>query len=329
MANGAPVMIWMAGPDKRPSYFNQTWLDFTGRPLEEELRVGLETVTHPDDFERCRAIYVAAFDARQPFTKECRLRRWDGQYRWLFDTGVPRFLANGVFAGYVGSCVDITDHKLAQEALSTVHRRLIQAQEEERARIARELHDDISQRLVMLGVQLDGAKESLDSAAELATNLDAARGQVADLGRDIQALAYRLHSAKLEHLGLAPAASSFCREFADREQADVVFRSENVPADLPSEHALCLYRIMQEALQNAIRHSGSRSFHVSLRRGAHAIDLAVHDAGIGFDAERAWGRGLGLTSMKERLAAVGGEFIIESTPGRGTTIRARVPVGVY
>ncbi len=328
MANGAPVMIWMSGTDKRPTYFNQTWLDFTGRTLETELRSGLATVTHPDDFEQCRILYYTAFDARQPLRKECRLRRHDGEYRWVLDVGVPRFLADGAFAGYIGSCIDITDHKLAQEALSTVHRRLIQAQEEERARIARELHDDINQRLAMLAVQLDGMKQRLpDSSPDLVRQIEAVSAQLGDLGRDVQALAHRLHSAKLELLGLAAAAPSFCREFADREQAQVDYHSENVPPDLSNEQSLCLYRVLQESLQNAIRHSGSRSFEVTLKGGDDAIELAVRDSGIGFRADEAVrARGLGLTSMKERLAAVGGQLFITSTPHSGTTIRARVPI---
>ncbi len=328
MANGAPVMIWMSGTDKRPTYFNQTWLDFTGRTLETELRSGLATITHPDDFEQCRILYHAAFDARQPLRKECRLRRHDGEYRWVLDVGVPRFLADGAFAGYIGSCIDITDHKLAQEALSTVHRRLIQAQEEERARIARELHDDINQRLAMLVVQLNGMKQVLpDSSTDLAMQLEAVSAQLGDLGRDIQALAHRLHSAKLALLGLAAAASSFCREFADREQAQVDYHSENVPQDLSNEQSLCLYRVLQESLQNAIRHSGSRTFQVTLTGGDDAIELAVRDSGTGFrPGEAVRGRGLGLTSMKERLAAVDGQLFITSAPRRGTTIRARVPV---
>jgi PAS domain S-box-containing protein len=328
MANGAPVMIWMSGPDKRPTYFNQTWLDFTGRTLETELRSGLATVTHPEDFEQCRILYYTAFDARQPLRKECRLRRHDGEYRWVLDVGVPRFLADGAFAGYIGSCIDITDHKLAQEALSTVHRRLIQAQEEERARIARELHDDINQRLAILAVQLDGMKQMLpDTSPHLARQMEEASAQLGDLGRDIQALAHRLHSAKLELLGLAAAASGFCREFADREQARVDYRSENVPQDLSNEQSLCLYRVLQESLQNAIRHSGSRSFEVTLIGGDDAIELAVCDSGIGFRLdEGVRARGLGLTSMRERLAAVDGQLFITSTPQRGTTIRARVPI---
>jgi PAS domain S-box-containing protein len=328
MANNAPVMIWMSGVDKQPAYFNQSWLDFTGRSLEDELRTGLTAITHPDDSEECREVYNTAFELRRPFRKECRLRRHDGEYRWVLDTGVPRFLADGSFAGYIGSCVDITDQKLAHEALSKVNRRLIEAHEGERARIARELHDDINQRLALLAMELYGLKQVLPvSTDELTQQIEAAATQVVDLGKDIQAMSHRLHSPKLEYLGLAAAASSLCREFSDRQQAEVDFHSENVPKDLSNDVSLCLYRVLQEALQNAVKHSGSRKFQVSLKGGSNEIELTVCDSGIGFPPEEAInGRGLGLTSMKERLSAVGGLLFIDSKLQSGAKIRARVPL---
>src|SRR5215470_6465885 len=129
MADSAPVMIWMVGSDGQPIYFNQSWRDFTGRPLEDELQFGWATVTHPDDIERCLRIANKGFASKRPFSKECRLRRHDGEYRWILDIGVPRFLPDGAFAGFIGSCVDVTDQKLAQETLSHINRRLITAQE--------------------------------------------------------------------------------------------------------------------------------------------------------------------------------------------------------
>lgn len=117
MADCAPVMIWMSGPDKLCDYFNQGWLDFTGRAMEEELGNGWAEGVHPDDFERCLQTYVSAFDARQPFRMEYRLRRFDGIYRWILDTGTPRFDAGGRFAGYIGSGIDVTDLREARDAL--------------------------------------------------------------------------------------------------------------------------------------------------------------------------------------------------------------------
>ena len=118
VANTAPVLIWMSGPDKLCNYFNQPWLEFTGRSIEAELGNGWAEGVHPEDLKACLDTYIKAFDGRQPFKMQYRLRRHDGEYRWLLDIGVPRFNADGSFAGYIGSCIDVTDHKLAEEALS-------------------------------------------------------------------------------------------------------------------------------------------------------------------------------------------------------------------
>ncbi len=117
MADTAPVLIWMSGTDKLCNYFNKPWLDFTGRTLEQEMGNGWAEGVHPDDFQRCLDTYTNAFDARQKFKMEYRLRRFDGEYRWLFDTGVPRLAPTGEFLGYIGSCLDIHDRKLTEEAL--------------------------------------------------------------------------------------------------------------------------------------------------------------------------------------------------------------------
>ena len=146
VANKAPVLIWMSGTDKLCTFFNQCWLDFTGRSMEQELGYGWAAAVHPEDLARCLGIYSAAFDARVDFEMEYRLKRFDGKYRWIVDYGVPRFESDGAFCGYIGSCVDITDRKLAAESLEELSGRLITAQDEERTRIARELHDDFSQR---------------------------------------------------------------------------------------------------------------------------------------------------------------------------------------
>jgi signal transduction histidine kinase len=223
---------------------------------------------------------------------------------------------------------DITERKLAEEVLFIVSQKLIEAQEEERTRIALELHDDVGQRLSLLAVHLDRLKQSRPtSAAELGLQIEEVRKQIDDLACDVQALSHQLHSPKLDYLGLAAAAASFCRELSDRHGMEIEFHSENIPKELPKEISLCLFRVLQEALQNAIKHSGSRQFHTSLTGGANEIELTVHDSGVGFEPEEAIkGRGLGLTSMKERLKLVQGKLSIDSKPQRGTTIHARVPV---
>src|SRR5256884_3344258 len=148
-------MIWMSGPDKLCTYFNPPRLEFTGRTLREELGNGWAEGVHPEDLEPCLETYSQAFDRRESFQMEYRLRRHDGEYRWIFDHGVPRFNADGAFAGFIGFCIDVTGRKEAEEALSSVSRKLIEAHEEERTWIARELHDDIDQRIALLAVNLD------------------------------------------------------------------------------------------------------------------------------------------------------------------------------
>jgi signal transduction histidine kinase len=151
--------------------------------------------------------------------------------------------------------------------------------------------------------------------------------RVVDLGNDIQALSHRLHSSKLEYLGLVVAAASFCKEFSKQQRVETTFHSQDVPKEIPAEAALCLFFVLQEALQTAAKYSGVKRFEVSLRGGLNEIDLMVHDSGAGFDAERAMnGHGLGLTSMRERLKLVGGQLSIESKLVGGTTIHARVPL---
>jgi PAS domain S-box-containing protein len=328
VANTAPVMIWMSGTDKLCNYFNKPWLDFTGRPLEAELGTGWADGVHSEDLDDCLRTYEEAFDRREAFTMPYRLRRHDGKYRWLSDRGVPRFNQDGSFAGYIGSCIDITEQKLAEEALATVGRRLIEAHEEESTWIGRELHDDINQRLALVAVELDrGMQHSSPSPSELHDHIHHARRRIVEIAKDVQGLSHRLHSSKLDYLGLAAAANSFCREFSEQNKAEVKFTHAGIPRTLPKEISLCLFRVLQEALQNAVKHSGVRQFTVEFCGSADEIELTVADAGIGFEEQEATSRrGLGLISMRERLQLVSGKFSIESKPGHGTTIRARVPL---
>jgi PAS domain S-box-containing protein len=328
MANTAPMLIWMSDTHRLCTYFNHTWLAFTGRSMELELGNGWAEGIHPEDLHWCLDTYVRAFDAREKFTMEYRLRRYDGEYRWLLDIGVPRFNQDGSFAGYIGSCVDVTDRKLAEEALSGVNSKLIEAQERERARIARELHDDISQRLAMLTIELEQlSQKSSDLPAELLHHIAELRNRSSDIAGDVQSLSHELHSSKLEYLGITTAMRAFCHEFSLQQNVEVVFAHDEIPRTLPQDVSLCLFRVSQEALQNAVKHSGVRHFDVELRCAPEAIDLTVRDSGVGFDSETTLKtQGLGLVSMAERVKLVGGRLSIDSQPHRGTTIRARVPL---
>lgn len=341
MAETAPVMVWMSGPDKRCVYFSQHWLDFTGRPLERELGDGWCEGVHADDMERCMNTYRDAFDARRPFRMEYRLRRFDGTYRWILDTGVPRFGTDGTFEGYIGSCVDVDQQKQVEaalrgreqslrntrEGLRKLAARLLHAQEEERRRIAREMHDDWTQRLALLGIDIARLGQHHEMPAEALSLLHAMQQQIVALSEQVHAASRQLHPAILDDLGLVEALRSECVAFARREGIAVDYRADAVPTSLAKDVALCLYRVVQEALRNLAKHAGVKEAAVSLTVRGTEIEVRVVDRGVGFDqaAERLH-PGLGLSSMQERVQLVGAELSITSAPRQGTTVKVCAPL---
>ena len=579
VANRAPVMIWMCGTDKLCNYFNQPWLDFTGRPLEDELGNGWTDGVHPDDLEACINTYMGSFDARQSFTVEYRLKRHDGEYRWMLDTGVPRFTSSGEFEGYIGSAIDVTEtrraekeaalakerlelaletgragvwdleiqtgknvqfgdpqvlfgtsaatlqdlwasmhpedkahihrslqtakwnkttfleefrvfwpdrsvrwlclqgkflydangipehmlcilmdisqrkraeealqkseqefslafeaarlgwwvwneetdrvmssdatrsvlgltagsemtlhdfllsvhpedrdrvyqtwrrsrqegghffveyrivsadgalrwvesrgrtykgsrgswvqivgvsmdvteRKKAEEELRTLGGRLIEAQEQERMRIARELHDDICQRMAIVEIELEKLNDELViERPQLRETVKQLIGLTEETARDVQALSHELHSSKLDVLGLTSAMKSFCSEFSKQHHVEIEFTAGDIPHPMSRDVSLCLYRVLQESLHNAVKHSGTAHYMVELQEARGSVELRVKDFGRGFDPDAGLSRhGLGLVSMRERVHLVKGTIAIESLPLWGTAICARVPI---
>ncbi len=456
-ANAAPMMIWASGADKLCTYFNQRWLDFTGRPLEAELGKGWVADVHPDDLATCLAAYNEAFDRREVFSLEYRLRRHDGEYRWVFHQGVPVFEPDNSFTGYIGSAIDVTDSRMAEQALRTneerlrqaaelaglgtyrwnvqsgatewdakskamwglppdaavdyeaflrgihpddrpyveerlartmnpagdgvyeaeyrvigrdgiqrwvsargrttfvdgrpvtqfgvamettarkqaentlrgISARLIHVQEEERSRIARELHDDINQRLALLAIEMDRLRHNLpDHNGEIASRLGHLLRRTHDISRDIQSISHQLHSSKLEELGMAVGMKSFCEEIAGQLGVEIEFTARHIPPQVPRDITLSLFRVLQESLRNAAKHSGAHRFLVQLSGSRRHIQLIVRDSGVGFDPELAMkNRGLGLTSMRERIGLVHGTLTIKSKPKGGTVVNAQVPLG--
>ena len=230
--------------------------------------------------------------------------------------------------GAVVAFSDITERKLAEVALANVSRRLIEAHEQERTRIGRDLHDDVVQRLALLSIELEGVQHVIpDAAAELRTRIEALRSETTQITSDVQLLSHELHSSKLGYLGIDGATRNFCKELSERQKVEIDFRSYDLPTALPTELSLSLFRVLQEALRNATKHSGVKRFEVRLWGSTGEVHLTISDHGAGFDTEAAMkSTGLGLTSMQERLRLVNGELSINSRPKGGTTVHARVPL---
>jgi PAS domain S-box-containing protein len=296
----------------------------TGRTLEQESGDGWLDSVHVADRSGFMDAFLRAFQVREGFRIEYRLRRHDGQYRWFIDTGVPRYGSDGAFHGYVGGCVDITARKEAEDLLRDLSHRLMAAQDGERRRIARELHDHLSQQLALLAIDLQQLSiqppATIDAFVPV---LQEAWRRTTEIASDVHTISHRLHPSKMEALGLVATIRAHCREVS-RQSIAVQFHEQNVPPNLSPERALSLFRVVEEALSNVIRHSGANSAQVALGGVDGDLLLRIADDGRGFAVEGQRG-GLGLISMRERVESLDGSLSITSTPGRGTVVEARVP----
>ncbi len=328
MADTTPALVWMCDQHGDVTYLNDRRVEFTGRDRTAGFADAWTAFVHPDDLENVRAANCRALEQREAFSKEYRLRRWDGVYRWMLDVAAPRFNGDGSFTGFIGSATDVTDQKLAQEALEKMGGKLIEAQEKERARIARELHDDICQRLAMLSFELAQVdREPNDGSAAPNSRIETVRQHCAEIADDVQALSHELHSSKLDYLGIVAALKSFCRDVSQQQNVNVEFTYGSVPNAIPRNISLCLFRVAQEAVHNAVKYSGVRRCFVFLRGTETQIQLEIRDAGAGFDFQEATRNGgLGLISMQERVHLVKGTFSVQSRVNNGTRILAVVPL---
>ncbi|MGE3872926.1 MAG: ATP-binding protein [Parvibaculaceae bacterium] len=203
-------------------------------------------------------------------------------------------------------------------------RRLINAQEEERARLARELHDDVTQRLAVLAI--NAARHERETAASAGDATPSVYNGLVRLSEDVHALSYRLHPSILRDLGLVEALKSECDNYA-QSLPHLEFNAPGIPQNVPQDIALCIYRVAQESLRNVARHSGANRAEVALRYADRGLWLTVSDNGAGFDtAQRRAGMSLGLASMRQRVISLGGRLDIKSSPGRGTTVQAWIPL---
>ena len=351
MADTVPAMIWAADANARRTYFNRSWLEFTGRTLTEELGEGWTDGIHPDDRQRCLDTYESAVNSRLAFKMEYRLRRADGQYRWVLSHGEPRFSDEGMLDSYVGSCLDITEQKAGEDALKEAHEqlearvkertselgraqeslrmlsaRLLQMQDDERRRIARELHDTAGQILVALNLNLVPVEEELlRNNSELAKQITGSLRLIEELSRDLRTMSHLLHPPLLDEAGLHSAVRWYVEGFAERSKIDVDLQLDPIVGRLPAELETAIFRIVQECLTNIHRHSGSSSASIVIARDSQNVSIEIRDRGQGMPMPiRA---GIGIQGMGERVRQLGGRLEIASGSG-GTRVSAIFPANL-
>jgi PAS domain S-box-containing protein len=283
---------------------------------------------HPDDRTR---VWEAAADARKNqklYAVEFRVVLPDGTVRWLGSRGKFYYARNGNPERMLGVSLDITERKRAEEALSCMNRRVIEAEERERNRIARDLHEDVGQRLALLAIAIEQLKHDFPhQPVELLDGLDAVWRKTLEILTDVKASAHELYSPRLEYLGIAAVMKTFCEEFGERRRVEIDFRSHGIPSLVLPDVSICLFRVLQEALHNGVMHSGVQRFSVQLWCESDEIYLRVSDSGVGFDLRAArTGRELGLIRIEQRVKLVEGTFSIDSQPEKGTTVHVSVPL---
>jgi PAS domain S-box-containing protein len=353
IANTAPVMIWMSDADNHVSYVNQRWLDFTGWSADEASGHRWTSLIHPDDAERCGDVYVKAFDQRQPFEVEHRLRRHDGEARWTVTRGVPRYGPDGAFVGYVGTAVDVTERKLVEAALLESHtalgartieleRRMTQlsqmasdltlAEQRTREELARTLHDGLQQLLTVATMKVESHIMREAHRGTLADELVEAKHHLEEAIAAARSLSVELNPPVLQTSGL-PTAFCWLADWSRSKYGLEVTVSADPRADSNRKDVrTLLFGSVRELLFNVVKHANVARVTVDLALGPNdTLCITVTDEGLGFDPreldERAKANqvGWGLFSIRERLTLLGGRFDVESAPGRGTRFRLIAP----
>ncbi len=362
MAESAPVMIWMAGLDKLCTYFNRPWLEFTGRTMKQELGNGWADSVHPEDLTRCFETYVTAFDARREFQMEYRLRRHDGEYRWLLDHGVPRFASANQFVGYIGSCMDITERKRAEAELeawrceleSRVEKRttelaqahsqlqaeveerkrlegeIARAVEREQLRLGQELHDGLGQQLTGIGYMMTALQMKLrklsPTRAKEARRLQRLLQQSVEQTR---VLAKGFYPVELEKHGLLVALLEIISKNDPHSEISYSVQSDGNPiaAALKGPLAIQLFRIAQEAVHNATKHAKAGNVLIRLAKANGDITLMVKDNGLGFPPNMDSSKGMGVRIMRHRARMIGGKLDFSNDPAGGGVVTCSVPFG--
>lgn len=327
LLNVTHILPWEADfPTWHFTFVGEQAVPILGYPIEEWYEPDfLAKHVHQDDRERMMSEFTKRIEDGDNFEIEYRMIAKNGCVVWLHNLATV-FRVNNQPKTIRGFSIDVTKSKQAEAALRDLGGRLINAQEDERRRIARELHDDLNQRMALLSIELDQLGK-VKRPMDLRDRLQSLQSQAQEISADIHRLSYRLHPSKLDHLGLAAAVESLCQEISASGNPQIDLREHGFPANLPKEVTLCVFRIVQEALRNCAKHSGAATAHVVLENTGEEIRLSVSDEGCGFETEsEAMKSGLGFTSMQERLRTVGGKMQIHSQPLQGTVIEVSVPL---
>ncbi len=320
----AGVGMVIVSPEGHFLAVNGRFCEYLGYEEEELLGRSVQSVTVAEDWPGFSQKLSEALTQGRCFQRlEKRCLHKSGTIVYTESTVSLVCDSSGNPQYFIGEVLDVTNRKEAETALSNINRRLIEAQEQERTRIGRELHDDVNQRLALLSIALEELQHDPSAVPDRLRQL---RQEIDELSNDVEALSHELHSSKLEYLGVVAGIRSWCKEFAQRQNMEIDFRTD-VATVLPFEIGICLFRVLQEALHNIVKHSGVKRVDVQLTEHSNQIHLRVSDSGKGFNVESAMqGKGLGLTSMRERVRLVNGTIAIESKPMGGTTIDVRVPL---
>jgi PAS domain S-box-containing protein len=320
----APIGIALEDSNGRILFANPALCSMLGYTTEEMLSLNCSQFADPEDeksdwdqFQAMRAGLIQSYKVEKRYTRKDGSRLW-GQLHvssLKFGEGPSLILA---------TVEDVTEKKVAIDELQLLTSRLLQRQEDERSRIARELHDDIGQRLSLLTIELDSLRDQLPAnRQEEHGKIRSLVGQIEELVLDVHNMSHQLHSSKLKYLGLAVALKELCRQFSMKHHVAVDLSADPLSKPLAEQVSLCLYRVAQEALSNAVRHSTSGHIEVKLTSHESTLRLQVRDSGIGFDPI-VQDKGLGLIAMQERLRAIEGKLRVNSSPGAGTEIVAEV-----
>lgn len=325
---GTKILAWEGEVEgQRFSYVSEHAEDMLGYPLVAWYEPNfLASHIHEDDLDWVLAAYRKQTRITEHFDLTFRMWASDGRLVWIQNLISLGPESDGPKRLH-GFMIDVSERKRAEEALKDLGGRLIAAQEEERRRVARDLHDDFNQRLAVLSLELEQLGRKIEKPLNLRESVRRLQAQAQEIAAEIHRLSYKLHPSKLDHVGLATAVKSLCAELTESGKLKVNFHQTGFPAALDKDVTLCVFRIAQEGLRNCVKHSRAESVRVVLTKTGNAVRLMVSDNGCGFNTKTAlMEKGLGFISMKERLHLLGGEMNVYSKPLRGTRIEISVPL---